>query len=66
MKIQTNFSLKNYNTFGIEAKAKQFVSVETSIAELKEVLKENQQYFYFGWWKQYAFNTRHRKISRSC
>jgi UDP-N-acetylmuramate dehydrogenase len=25
MEIQTNFSLKNYNTFGIEAKAKQFV-----------------------------------------
>jgi UDP-N-acetylmuramate dehydrogenase len=26
MEIQTNFSLKNYNTFGIEAKAKQFVA----------------------------------------
>ena len=37
MNIQTNFSLKKYNTFGIEVKAKQFVSV-TPIAELKEVL----------------------------
>ena len=29
MEIQNNFSLKNYNTFGIEAKAKQFVAVQT-------------------------------------
>ena len=41
MEIQTNFSLKNYNTFGIEAKAKQFVAVH-SIAELKTVLEENK------------------------
>lgn len=41
MKIQTQFSLKNYNTFGIEAKAKQFVAVH-SIAELKEVLQQNK------------------------
>jgi UDP-N-acetylmuramate dehydrogenase len=41
MEIQTNFSLKNYNTFGIEAKAKQFVAVH-SIAELKTVLKQNK------------------------
>jgi UDP-N-acetylmuramate dehydrogenase len=32
MEIQTNFS-QNYNTFGIEAKAKQFVAVH-STAEL--------------------------------
>ena len=44
MHIQTNFSLKNYNTFGIEAKAKQFVSV-SSIAELKEVLTKNDDIF---------------------
>ena len=37
MQIQENFSLKKYNTFGIEAKAKQFVSVKT-IEELKFVL----------------------------
>jgi UDP-N-acetylmuramate dehydrogenase len=40
MTIQSNFSLKNYNTFGIEAKAKQFISVH-SVAELKTVLAEN-------------------------
>lgn len=39
MQIQHNFSLKNYNTFGIEAKAKQFVAIH-SIDELKSVLKE--------------------------
>ena len=41
MEIQSQFSLKNYNTFGIEAKAKQFVAVH-SIAELKEVLQQNK------------------------
>jgi UDP-N-acetylmuramate dehydrogenase len=40
MEIQTNFSLKNYNTF-IEAKAKQFVAVH-SVAELKTVLEQNK------------------------
>ena len=39
MPIQENFSLKNYNTFGIEAKAKQFIAVH-SVAELKSVLHE--------------------------
>ncbi len=42
MKIIENFSLKNYNTFGIEAKAKAFVAVQTA-EELVTVLKENQQ-----------------------
>ena len=42
MQIQTNFSLKNYNTFGIEAKAKEFVSIK-HIADLKQILKENRQ-----------------------
>jgi UDP-N-acetylmuramate dehydrogenase len=37
MQIQNNFSLKKYNTFGIEAKAKQFVAVH-SIEELKQIL----------------------------
>ena len=41
MEIQTNFSLKNYNTFGIEAKAKQFVAVH-KVAELKLILEENK------------------------
>ena len=47
MQIQTDFSLKNYNTFGIEAKAKQFVSV-SSIAELKEILVQNNPIFILG------------------
>ncbi len=38
MRLQTNFSLKNYNTFGIDVKAKQFISVE-SFDELKHILK---------------------------
>jgi len=41
MTIQNNFSLKKYNTFGIEAKAKQFVAVH-SVDELKTILQENQ------------------------
>ncbi|WP_163407674.1 UDP-N-acetylmuramate dehydrogenase [Flavobacterium ajazii] len=41
MEIQSNFSLKNYNTFGIDANAKEFVAVH-SIAELKTVLEENK------------------------
>ena len=38
MHIQQNISLKPYNTFGIDAKAKYFFSVN-SIVELKEVLQ---------------------------
>ena len=41
MEIQHHFSLKNYNTFGIEAKARQFVAVH-SVAELKTVLEQHQ------------------------
>ena len=41
MTIQNNFSLKKYNTFGIEAKAKQFVAVH-SIEDLKIILVEYQ------------------------
>jgi len=40
MQIQNNFSLKKYNTFGIEAKAKQFVAVH-SIDELKTILQQH-------------------------
>lgn len=40
-KIHTNFSLKNFNTFGIEAKARKFVAVD-SVAELKSVLKQHE------------------------
>ena len=38
MEIQHNISLKSYNTFGIDVKAKHFISV-TSINELLEVVK---------------------------
>jgi UDP-N-acetylmuramate dehydrogenase len=41
MNIKDNFSLKKYNTFGIEAKAKQFVAIQT-VADLKTVLKEHK------------------------
>lgn len=40
MQIQSNFSLKSFNTFGIEAKAKNFVAVH-SLDELKTVLAEH-------------------------
>lgn len=42
MRILENFSLKKYNTFGIEAKANAFVAVQNAL-ELVTVLKENQQ-----------------------
>ncbi|WP_281637455.1 UDP-N-acetylmuramate dehydrogenase [Flavobacterium marginilacus] len=41
MEILNNFSLKNYNTFGIEAKAEQFAAVH-SLAELKSILEQNK------------------------
>ena len=41
MELQTNFSLKNYNTFGIEAKAREFVSVQNT-TELRTVLEQNK------------------------
>jgi UDP-N-acetylmuramate dehydrogenase len=41
MEILNNFSLKTYNTFGIEAKARQFVAVHT-VPELKTILEQNQ------------------------
>jgi UDP-N-acetylmuramate dehydrogenase len=41
MKIHSDYSLKPYNTFGIEAKAKQFVAIH-SIDELQMILTENK------------------------
>ncbi len=38
MNIQENFSLKTFNTFGVEAKAKYFAEVN-SLEELKETLQ---------------------------
>jgi UDP-N-acetylmuramate dehydrogenase len=40
MQIQSDFSLKKHNTFGIEAKAKLFTAVQ-SLEDLKTVLAEN-------------------------
>jgi len=49
MLFEANKSLKNFNTFGIDCKARRFVSV-TSVAELKIVLSENQdeRLFFLG------------------
>ncbi len=44
MIIQENISLKSYNTFGIDVKAKRFVSVQT-MQELHEVLEEEKDIF---------------------
>lgn len=41
MQILSNYSLKNYNTFGIDASAKEFVAVHT-VDELKQVLQSNK------------------------
>lgn len=47
MKIQQNISLKQYNTFGIDAIAKRFVSVN-SIKDLKEVIAQEKDIFLLG------------------
>ena len=44
MEFHSNFSLKNYNTFGIDVKAKKFVSIST-LEELKEVLSIENEIF---------------------
>lgn len=49
MEIQSNFSLKKYTTFGIEAKANQFLAVK-NVGELKAVLeqKKSEKKFILG------------------
>ncbi|WCO02240.1 UDP-N-acetylmuramate dehydrogenase [Psychroserpens ponticola] len=49
MKIQNNISLKSYNTFGIDVKAKQFISI-TSVEELKTIYssENNSSKFILG------------------
>jgi len=37
VKIESNFSLKNYNSFGIDVEAKEFISVN-SITDLQKIL----------------------------
>ena len=44
MKIQKNISLKNYNTFGIDVKAKQFIEI-SSLENLKELLSLKKDFF---------------------
>ena len=44
MKIQQNISLKPYNTFGIHANAKRFVSID-SLKELKEIIAVEKEVF---------------------
>lgn len=47
MKVQQNISLKNYNTFGIDAVASKFVIINT-IEELTAVISANSSFFILG------------------
>lgn len=47
MKIQQNIPLKPYNTFGIQANAKRFVTVD-SVNELKEIIASEKDLFLLG------------------
>jgi len=47
LKIQQNISLKTYNTFGIQANAKRFVTVD-SANELKEIIASEKDLFLLG------------------
>ena len=47
MKIQQNISLKPYNTFGIHANAKRFITVN-SVKELKEIITSEKSLFLLG------------------
>ena len=50
MEIKQHFSLKNYNTFGIEVKAKQFVSVHSreALAEILNQFSEEKKFILGG------------------
>ena len=47
MEIKQNISLKPYNTFGIQANAKRFVTVN-SVKELKEIIASEKSLFLLG------------------
>ena len=47
MDFQLNFSLKNHNTFGIEAKAKQFIAIHSK-EELASLLENHKDIFILG------------------
>ncbi len=44
MKFQTNISLKNYNTFGIDVLAEKFITVN-SLIQLKEIISSHKDIF---------------------
>jgi UDP-N-acetylmuramate dehydrogenase len=47
LKILSNISLKNYNTFGIQANAKRFISIN-SLNELKKIIAVEKEIFLLG------------------
>ncbi|MFV0248798.1 MAG: UDP-N-acetylmuramate dehydrogenase [Tenacibaculum sp.] len=47
MSIQHNISLKKYNTFGVDAKAKRFISVST-LLEIQQLLKREKDLLIIG------------------
>ena len=47
MQIKKNISLKSYNTFSIDVKAKQFIEI-SSLKDLKELLKIKKDFFILG------------------
>ncbi len=47
MKTQQNISLKPYNTFGIDVKAKRFIEINAS-QQIKKILKEEKDIFLLG------------------
>ena len=67
MEFHENFSLKNFNTFGIEAKARQFVAVH-SITDLKTVLEQHpdEKKFILGGGSNMLLTKKYRCLSHSC
>ncbi len=53
--MQENFSLKPYNTFGVDAQAKYFVEIN-SIEELRDALtfQKKKTRFLFYFWEEEA------------
>jgi len=47
MDVQQNISLKSFNTFGIDVKARRFVDI-TSFNELKDVIRSEKLFFILG------------------
>lgn len=47
MNIQNNISLKPYNTFGIDVKAKSFYNI-TSLDDLKKIIQKEKTFFLLG------------------